>query len=74
MGYILCQNCDYEILNDENELIYYIASLQKRYDRNLYFSYTINNIDLNDINKIFNYYIKILMKSLIGILLIVYFK
>ncbi len=56
---ILCPNCDYEIFNDENELNYYIASLRKRYDRGLYYKYIINDVNLNNINKIFDYYINI---------------
>ena len=56
---ILCQVCDYEIFNDRNELNHYLASFKKRYDRGLYYNYKINNINLNNINKIFDYYINI---------------
>ena len=56
---IFCQVCDYEILNDKDELNYYLATFHKRYDRSLYYKYTINNINLNNINKIFDYYITI---------------
>ena len=56
---MLCQNCDYEIYNDRDELDYYIATLHKRYDRSLYYKYIINNINLNNINKIFDCYINI---------------
>ena len=59
MTSMLCVKCDYEIFNDENELNHYLASLHKRYDRSLYYKYTINNINLNNINKIFDYYITI---------------
>ena len=59
MTEILCHKCDYEILNDKDEFNYYIASFHKRYDRNLYYNYTINNINLNNINKIFDSYISI---------------
>ena len=55
----LCVKCDYEIFHDENELNYYIASLRKRYDRGLYYKYIINDVNLNNINKIFDYYINI---------------
>ena len=55
----LCLNCDYEIFHDEDELNYYIASLRKRYDRGLYYKYIINDVNLNNINKIFEYYINI---------------
>ena len=54
-----CQVCDYEILHDKEELNYYLASLHKRYDRSLYYKYIVKNINLNDINKIFDYYITI---------------
>ena len=56
---ILCQVCDYKIFNDTNELNHYLASFHKRYDRSLYYKYTINNINLNNINKKFDYYITI---------------
>ena len=56
---ILCPNCDYEIFNDKNELIHYLATLQKKHDRRLYYDYIIENINLNDVDKIFNYYITI---------------
>ena len=58
-GILLCQNCDYEIFNDKDEFNYYLASLHKKYDRGLYYNYKINNINLNNINKIFDYYINI---------------
>ena len=56
---MLCLNCDYEIFNDKNEFKFYLASFNKRYDRGLYYKKTINNINLNNINKIFDYYITI---------------
>ena len=59
MGDILCQACDYEIFNDREELDYYIATLRKRHDRSLYYKYIINDVNLNNINKIFDYYINI---------------
>ena len=59
MTEILCQVCDYEIFNDKQELNYYLGSLHKRYDRGLFYKYTINNVNLNNIIKIFDYYITI---------------
>ena len=56
---MLCIICDFEILNDENEFDYYLTSFHKRYDRSLYYKYKINNINLNNINKIFDCYITI---------------
>ena len=59
MTEIFCQVCDYEIFNDKQELNYYLASFNRRYDRGLYYKYTINNINLNNINKLFDYFITI---------------
>ena len=59
MTAILCQVCDYEIFNDREELEYYIASFRKRHDRGIYYKYIINNINLNNINKIYDYHISI---------------
>ena len=56
---MLCANCDYEIFNIQNEFNYYLVSFHKRYDRGLYYKYTINNIDLKNNNKIFDFYIAI---------------
>ena len=56
---MLCINCDYEIFNDKNEFYYYLASFNKRYDRSLYSKNIVKNINLNDINKIFDYYFSI---------------
>ena len=62
---MLCINCDYEIFNDKNEFNYYLAFFNKRYDRSLYYKNIVKNIDLNDINKIFDYYISIQNKKFI---------
>ena len=56
---MLCLDCDHEIFNNENEFDYYIKALRKRYDRNLYYRYITNDVNLNNINKIFDSYIKI---------------
>ena len=56
---MFCQVCDYEIFNDKDELYNYLVYFNKRYDRGLDYKYNINNIDLNNINKIFDYYINI---------------
>ena len=65
MTELLCRNCVYEIFNDQAELNYYLASFNKRYDRGIYYNYKIDNIDLNNINKIFDYYISIHDEKLI---------
>ena len=54
---ILCNVCDREILEDENQLKEYIATHRKRIDRCLYIDYTINNIDLDGFDKLLNEYI-----------------
>ena len=56
---ILCPNCDYEIFNDKNELNGYLATFRKRHDQGLYYKYIINDVNLNNINKIYDYYITI---------------
>ena len=59
MTELLCKVCDREIFENESELNKYLASLRKTYDRSLYKKSTINNINLNDINKILDDYITI---------------
>ena len=54
---VLCPKCDFELFNDENEFNYYLRTFQKRYDRSLYYKYIIINVNLNDVNKIIEYYI-----------------
>ena len=56
---MLCQVCNYETFNDKDELYNYLVYFRKDYDRSLYYKYTINNITINNINKIFDYYISI---------------
>ena len=56
---MLCRVCNYEIFNNKDELYNYLVYFRKYYDRSLYYKYTINNINLNDINKIFEYYTSI---------------
>ena len=55
----VCMKCDYEIFHDENELNYYLATFRKKYDRGLYYKYIINDVNLDNINKIFDNYINI---------------
>ena len=51
---LLCQVCDREIIENE-----YLAALGKKDDKN----YTINNINLDDVDKILNDYISTHNKS-----------
>ena len=51
----LCQICDREIIENESEYKNYIASLRKKDDKSLYkkYKYVINNINLDEVDKIF---------------------
>ena len=59
MNSIFCKVCDFEIISDRNELEYYIRTLHKKWDRGLYYNYIIKDINLDNINKIYNNYISI---------------
>ena len=50
----LCNVCDREIYEDENQLQEYISTQRKRNDRCLNIGYTNNNIDLDQFDKILN--------------------
>ena len=54
---ILCNVCDRQIFENENQLKEYIATQRKRIDRCLYIDYTISNFDLDGFDKILNEYI-----------------
>ena len=56
---MLCQVCNYQLFNDRDILMHYLASFSSTHDRSLYYKYTINNINLNNINKIFDYHFSI---------------
>ena len=56
---LLCPICDYDILNDKNEFYEYLTTRRKKYDKNIYKKYDINNINLDDVDKILNDYINI---------------
>ena len=59
MTELLCKVCDREIFENESELNKYLTTFRKTFDRSLYKKYTINNINLNDIDKILDDYITI---------------
>ena len=59
MTALLCPKCDYEIFYDKDDFNYHLRTFQNRYDRSLYYNYFINNVNLNEFNKIIDYYIKI---------------
>ena len=54
---LLCRLWDREIFENESELNKYLASLRNPNDKRIYKNYTVNNIDLNDVNKILDDYI-----------------
>ena len=57
MTELLCKVWDREIFEKESELNKYLATFRKTYDRSLYKKYTINNINLNELDKILDDYI-----------------
>ena len=54
---LLCTVCDREIIENESEYKNYIVSLNKKYDKSIYKKYVINNINLDEFDKILSYYI-----------------
>ena len=54
---LLCRLCDRSIIDNEFEYKKYLASLRKENDKSFYKKYTINNINLDDVNKVLNNYI-----------------
>ena len=49
---LLCPVCDREIIENESEYKTYLASLRKRDAKNIYKKYVINNINLDEVDKI----------------------
>ena len=56
---LLCSVCDYDILNDKIELNNYLATQRKKDDKSITKQDIINNIDLNEFDKILNSYVNI---------------
>ena len=56
---LLCRVCDRSIIENESEYYIYLATLRKKDDK----KYTINNINLDDVDKILNDYISTDNKS-----------
>ena len=56
---LLCPVCDSEIFENESERNKYLATLRKRNDKSIYNKYTINNINLDEFEKVLNDYITI---------------
>ena len=53
----LCKVCDRSIIENESEYNKYLANLYKENDESSHKKYTINSINLDDVNKILNDYI-----------------
>ena len=60
---LLCKVCDRLNIENESEYKKYLATLRKENDKNLNKKYTINNINLDDVDKILNDYISTHNKS-----------
>ena len=56
---MLCRVCDYDIFEDKNKLYKYLVTFQKEGDNNIYKKIIIDNIDLDNIDKILNNHIEI---------------
>ena len=57
MTELLCQLCDREIFENENELNKYFDNLRKENDENLYTKFSIIIINLDEFDKILSDYI-----------------
>ena len=51
---LLCKVCDREIIENESEYKNFIASLRKKDDKNIYKKNVINNINLDEVDRILN--------------------
>ena len=60
----LCKVCHRPIIENESEYKEYLATLRKKNDKSLYKKYTINNINLGEVEKIMNDYVTIPKKKL----------
>ena len=54
---LLCERCDRSIIENESEYTNYLTSVRKKDDKSLYKKYTINNVNLDEVNKILKDYI-----------------
>ena len=67
----LCKVCDRSIIENESEYKDYPATSRKKNDDSLYQTYTINTVDLDEVDKILNDYVTTHNKKFIFILLFV---
>ena len=54
---LLCKVCDRSVIENQSECNNYLLTFRRKNDKNLYRTYTINNINLDEVNKILNDYI-----------------
>ena len=54
---LLCDVCDRSIIENQSECNNYIVILRKKNDKSFDKKYSINNVNLNEVNKIVNDYI-----------------
>ena len=52
----LCKQCDRSNIENQFEYMKYLATLRMENDESLYKKYTINNINLDEVDKILNDY------------------
>ena len=52
----LCKICDPSINKNESEFNKFVATRWKKYDKRLYKTYTINNVNLDEVDKTSNDY------------------
>ena len=64
---LLCKVCDQSIIQNESEYYEYPATLRKENDKSLYEKYNINNVDLDELDKLLNDYITTRNKKFIFI-------
>ena len=62
---VLCEVCDRSIIENEDEYNKYITTSRKEIGKTLCDEYTINNINLDEIERIFNDYISYKNKNFI---------
>ena len=60
---VLCRVCEQSIMENESQYYHYLATLHKKNAKSLYKRYSINNIKLDDVNKIINDYISTQKKN-----------
>ena len=55
----LCNQGDRSIMKNPSEYNDYLSTRQKKYDKGFYKNYTVNNVNLNEVDKMFYNYITI---------------